>query len=110
MNTTQQKAKLLDDFIKESKEMKTSDKYTYAINKSFLADKLIKDYELITPESSDPYIHEVFSGRLLNWLTDYGCRKLSDCPRIYKLKKQRGLGMKSLSDYRTVMDKYGKQL
>ena len=110
MTTTEQKAKLLDEFITEIQEMRTSDKYMYEINLSAKNDKLIKDYNSINPASLNPYIYEVFRGRLLNWLIENiesNAPKLSDCPHVSYLANQRGLGMKSLSDYQNVMSKYG---
>jgi hypothetical protein len=114
MTTIEQKAKLLDNFIIEAMQMKTADKFTYAINKGFLADKLIQDYKAIEKPKSfseDPYIDEVFTGRLLNWLIEWmdvkSVPRLSNCPHINYLKNQRGLGYKSLNDYENILKKFG---
>lgn len=109
-----QKSKLLDEFIADIRGKLKPDVSINGVHLITPTVKLINEYDQINhkPTNTDPYIDEVFSGRLYNWLMDYTAGngivpRLSECPHINELKNQRGIGMKSLMDYREVMRKYG---
>ena len=103
----QQKAELLDDLIFYIKNGNTDFKDQMG------GKLLISKYDQITqqkPLSQDPYCDEVFSGRLLNIISDYwgleNNERLSDLPNIIVFSDKHGFGKKMREEYIDVMTTY----
>jgi hypothetical protein len=104
-STEQRKAELCDTFFHLRK---------VTSGYSDLMNDCIEKYNKITqqkPLSQDPYCDEVFSGRLVTFLTkhlkDYP-KQLSECPTIQELVHSHvnGFGRKSRKEYIDVMTAY----
>lgn len=104
----QQKAGLLDDYIKDLKTVKV---HLLSLDDA----DLIAKYDAITsqkPLTADPYADEIFSKRVYNLLVahfwgDATELRLSECPKISHIRDDIGFGRKSREEYISIMKQYG---
>jgi len=99
----------------EQQKSELCDRMMYVLRNNLVSETLmgfVSEYDQITqqkPLSQDPYVDEVFSGRLLTHIRKFRAdpkAKLSSFPKVGFFEKTNGFGKKMREEYIEVMTTY----